>query len=66
MVKQGVQFTSDPKKRLLPNSRRRHSRRQIFRASDKTGAVVVKTLAEQVINYPNIDCFTSHMAYHMG
>ncbi|WP_244897011.1 hypothetical protein [Candidatus Coxiella mudrowiae] len=63
MVKQGVQFTSDPKKRYYLTQEGGYSCcRRIFHAADKTGAVVVKTLAEQVINYPNIDCFTSHMA----
>jgi len=39
-----------------------HSHRRILHATDRTGAVVVKTLAEQVAAHPNIDCFTQCIA----
>ena len=65
LIQKGVQFTidpKDPKKWYHLTQEGGHSKRRILHAADKTGAVVIKTLAKQVISHPNIDCFTSHMA----
>ena len=65
LIQRGVQFTidpKDPKKWYHLSQEGGHSRRRILHAADKTGSVVVKTLAKQVTSHPNIDCFTSHMA----
>lgn len=62
LIQQGVRFTMDAKKRYHLTQEGGHSRRRILHALDKTGAVIIKTLAEQVTNHPNIDCFTSHVA----
>lgn len=64
LLKHGVQFTS-----TLHNGEFTtfhltqeggHSHRRVLHAADKTGAVIVKTLSEQVNDHPNIDCFTQH------
>lgn len=62
LIQQGVRFTIDSKKEYHLTQEGGHSRRRILHASDKTGAVIIKTLAEQVASHPNIDCFTSHVA----
>ncbi|WP_032075220.1 L-aspartate oxidase [Coxiella burnetii] len=62
LVQQGVQFTTDSKNNYHLTQEGGHSRRRILHAADKTGAVIVKTLAEQVLSHPNIDCFTDHIA----
>jgi len=64
LVDQGVQFTH-----TTPNSKAfhltqegGHSKRRILHAADKTGAAVVKTLSEQVLDHPNITSLTKHTA----
>ena len=39
-----------------------HSHRRIIHSADATGKEVQRTLSEQVLNNPNIDIFTDHMA----
>ena len=39
-----------------------HSQRRILHVADKTGAAIIATLAEQVKNHRNIDCFVKHTA----
>lgn len=61
LIEQGVQFTThkDPSHYHLTQEGG-HSHRRILHAADKTGAVVTKTLAEQVLQHDNIDCFVEH------
>ena len=71
LIKQGVQFTTNLRSNTNdPLSNRSnspsfhltkeggHSCCRILHVADKTGAAVVKTLAEQVLHHPNIDCFS--------
>ena len=62
LVHQGVQFTMEDKNTYHLTQEGGHSQRRILHAADKTGAVIVKTLAEQVIAHPNIDCCINHIA----
>lgn len=63
LMHQGVQFTMQPNQIGLHLTQEGgHSHRRILHIADKTGAVVVKTLSEQVFEHPNIDCFTEHTA----
>ena len=62
LVHQGVRFTMEGKNTYHLTQEGGHSQRRILHVADKTGAVIVKTLAEQVISHPNIDCFTNHIA----
>lgn len=61
LISQGVQFTHEGRHYHL-NQEGGHSERRILHADDKTGSVVVKTLAEQVLAHSNITCFTEHTA----
>lgn len=61
LIQQGVQFSSDGDHYHLTQEGG-HSRRRILHVTDKTGAAIITTLAEQVKNHPNIDCFTNHTA----
>lgn len=62
LVHQGVRFTMEGKNTYHLTQEGGHSQRRILHAADKTGAVIVKTLSEQVMSHPNIDCFTNHIA----
>ncbi|QHG92407.1 L-aspartate oxidase [Coxiella endosymbiont of Amblyomma sculptum] len=62
LVQRGIEFTRDSKKKYHLMQEGGHSRRRILHATDRTGEVVVKILAEQTIKHPNIDYFTNHMA----
>lgn len=62
LVEQGVEFTKNPDNEFHLTREGGHSHRRIIHAADKTGAVVVHTLAEQVMRNPNIDYFTEHTA----
>ena len=59
LIQQGVQFSIDGDHYHLTQEGG-HSRRRILHVADKTGAAIIKTLAEQVKNHHNIDCFTKH------
>ncbi len=61
LVAHGVQFTLDSQQFHLTQEGG-HSRRRILHAADRTGAAIVKTLAEQVKEHTNIDCFTECIA----
>jgi L-aspartate oxidase len=61
LVKQGVQFSLSSDAFHLTQEGG-HSHRRILHAADKTGSVVVNTLAMQVMAHPNIDCFTECIA----
>lgn len=39
-----------------------HSERRILHVADKTGAVIIDILAQEVLNSPNIECFIDHIA----
>ncbi|WP_423062866.1 L-aspartate oxidase [Candidiatus Paracoxiella cheracis] len=61
LIDHGVQFTVASEQGDYHLTREGgHSHRRILHAADRTGAVVVKTLAEQVSEHPNIDCLTQH------
>lgn len=60
LVEHGVQFTTTSDQRFHLTQEGGHSHRRILHAADKTGAAVVKTLAEQITSHPNIDTFTEH------
>lgn len=62
LIQQGVEFTKTEDQDFHLTREGGHSYRRILHATDKTGAVVVRTLAEQVNNHPNIDCYTEHTA----
>ncbi len=58
LIDHGVQFTLNQGNNDFHLTQEGgHSHRRILHAADKTGAVVVKTLAEQAEQHPNIDCF---------
>ncbi len=61
LAARGVQFTQQQNRYHLTQEGG-HSHRRIIHAADKTGAVIVKTLADQVLSHPGIDCLTQHMA----
>lgn len=61
LIQQGVQFSTDGHHYHLAQEGG-HSRRRILHVADKTGEAVITTLAEQVKNHRNIDCFTKHTA----
>lgn len=60
LVAHGVQFTTTADQRFHLTQEGGHSHRRILHAADKTGAAVVKTLADQITEHPNIDTFTEH------
>lgn len=64
LVDHGVAFTSLPQNDISTSfhltQEGGHSHRRILHAADRTGAVVVKTLAAQVSAHPNIHCLTQH------
>jgi L-aspartate oxidase len=63
LIDHGVQFTTQQNSNHLHLTQEGgHSHRRILHAADKTGAVVVKTLSEQVNEHPHIDCLTEHTA----
>lgn len=58
----GVQFSTQDDQRFHLTREGGHSYRRILHVADKTGAVVVKTLADQVLLHPHITCFEEHTA----
>jgi len=63
LMQHGVQFTlksNSPELHLTQEGG--HSHRRVVHTDDKTGAVVVKTLAQQVRDHDNIACFTEYTA----
>lgn len=63
LIDHGVQFTTQHNSNELHLTQEGgHSHRRILHAADKTGAVVVKTLSQQVNEHPQIDCLTEHTA----
>jgi len=61
LMQHGVQFTLE-KTHLHLTQEGGHSHRRVVHAKDQTGAIVVKTLAEQIHEHANIDCFTEKTA----
>lgn len=63
LIQHGVQFTLKPTSPELHLTQEGgHSHRRVVHTDDKTGAVVVKTLAQQVRDHKNIACFTQYTA----
>ena len=63
LINHGVQFTTEPHSNALHfNQEGGHTQRRVIHAADHTGAVIVKTLLEQVFEHPNIDCFSQQTA----
>ena len=62
LMAQGVQFTGADNQALHLTREGGHSYRRVVHVADKTGSAVVNTLAEQVFQHPNIDCFSEHTA----
>ena len=63
LINKGVKFTTKGSSSSFHlNKEGGHSQRRILHAADHTGKAVVKTLAEQVTEHPNIDCLTQHTA----
>lgn len=63
LMQHGVQFTLKPSSPDLHLTQEGgHSHRRVVHSDDKTGAVVVKTLAQQVRDHKNITCFTEYTA----
>jgi len=63
LMQHGVQFTLKPSSNDLHLTQEGgHSYRRVVHTDDKTGAIVVKTLAQQVRDHPNITCFTEYTA----
>ena len=62
LIAQGVVFNMTPSQQLEFTREGGHSARRIIHAADKTGSVVIKTLADQVKDQPNILCFDHHTA----
>lgn len=63
LMQHGVQFTLKPSSPELHLTQEGgHSHRRVVHSDDKTGATVVKTLAQQVHDHPNIACFTEYTA----
>lgn len=64
LVKQGVQFSMTGNRYHLTREGG-HSHPRIIHNADKTGSAIVKTLSEQVLDHPNIDCLTQHTAFEL-
>ncbi|MDF1654867.1 MAG: L-aspartate oxidase [Coxiellaceae bacterium] len=64
LMRRGVGFTHQPEQhdQLHLTQEGGHSHRRILHVADKTGVAVVKTLAEQALSHPRIDCFTEYTA----
>ncbi len=63
LIGQGVQFTvNQDMKTFHLTQEGGHNHRRILHAADKTGAVVISTLAAQALAHPNIDCSSEHTA----
>ncbi len=64
LMRRGVGFTHLPEQhdQLHLTQEGGHSHRRILHVADKTGVAVVKTLAEQALSHPRIDCFTEYTA----
>ena len=73
LISQGVMFTQEEtpqhkaekqktKGLFHLNKEGGHTHRRILHVDDKTGYVVVHTLAHQALNHQNITCFTEHTA----
>ncbi|MFC4159201.1 L-aspartate oxidase [Chitinimonas lacunae] len=64
LVEQGVPFTPDVAHETGFHLTREggHSHRRIIHAADATGAAVVTTLADKVLNHPNITVLQDHIA----
>jgi L-aspartate oxidase len=64
LMEKGVQFSQDPEHPGQPHLTREggHSHRRVLHVADKTGAAVVKSLSEQVLEHPNIQCYTNMTA----
>lgn len=63
LIDHNVKFTMQDAKGIYHLTKEGgHSRRRIYHAADRTGAVVIDTLGEQVIRQPNIACFIEHTA----
>ncbi|OGO92766.1 MAG: L-aspartate oxidase [Coxiella sp. RIFCSPHIGHO2_12_FULL_42_15] len=65
LIEQGVEFTTHAPGDFHLTQEGGHSHRRILHAADKTGAAVVKTLAEQIINHPNIHSLTEHTSIEL-
>ena len=62
LIEQGVQFSLDPSKTHFHLTKEGgHSKRRILHVKDKTGAAIMATLQEQVIQHPNITCYQQHL-----
>jgi L-aspartate oxidase len=59
LVDHGVQFTNlqDQPRTFHLTQEGGHTHRRILHAADRTGVAMVKTLAEQVSEHPNITCY---------
>lgn len=64
LAKQGVQFSMTGNRYHLTREGG-HSHPRIVHNADKTGSAIVKTLSEQVLDHPNIDCLTQHTAFEL-
>ncbi len=62
LMAHGVQFTNANNQQLHLSREGGHSHRRVVHVADKTGSVIVNTLAEQAYQHPNIDCFSEHTA----
>ncbi len=63
LMQHGVKFTLSSKTHQLHLTQEGgHSHRRVVHAQDKTGAVVVKTLAEQIHEHKNIDSYVERTA----
>jgi len=63
LIDHGVQFTlDDDQQHYHLTQEGGHSHRRILHAADKTGAVVINTLTQQVQRNPNIDCYNEETA----
>ena len=62
LIQHGVQFTQNTHNTYHLTQEGGHSHRRILHAADKTGAVIVNTLSEQVRQQPHIHCLTHHVA----
>ncbi len=62
LINKGVEFTTSAPATYHLTQEGGHSHRRILHAADKTGAAVVKTLLQQVLDHQNINCLTEHTA----